>query len=382
MDVQDAASGGDPALPALEEVLAGAVVVALPLRVRFRGIEVREALLLRGPAGWGEFAPFLEYDDATAAAWLAAGLEAAWTGWPAPLRPRVTVNATVPAVPAARVPEVLARFPGCTTAKVKVAERGQSLDDDVARVAAVRREVARSEVARSEVARSEVARGVPDPGAARVRVDANGGWSVEEAAAALAALTAGPGQGPLEYAEQPCATVPELVALRELLARGGVDVRIAADESIRRASDPLAVVRAGAADVAVLKVPPMGGVRAVLALAEQLRAEGQRRGGAAVPVVLSSALDTAVGLSAGLAAAAALPLADGEEQLASGLGTGSLLAADIVLGGVTGGVREINHGSLPVGAVEPDPDLLERHAAAPERRAWWLERLRRCYALL
>jgi o-succinylbenzoate synthase len=354
---------GGPAVgavvPPLEELLAGAAVVALPLRVRFRGIEVREALLMRGPAGWGEFAPFTEYDDATSAAWLAAGVEAAWTGWPAPLRQRVTVNATVPAVSAERVPEVLERFPGCTTAKVKVAERGQGLGDDLARVAAVR-----------EVLAARTA------GGGRVRVDANGGWTVDEAATALTALVEGPGQGPLEYAEQPCASVPDLVALRERLQRGGVDVRIAADESIRRAGDPLAVVRAGAADVAVLKVPPMGGVRAVLDLAEQLRAEGLRRDGRAVPVVLSSALDTAVGLSAGLAAAAALPLADGEEQLASGLGTGSLFAADVAA------PREPAAGALPVGPVQPDPGLLERHAASPERRAWWLGRLRRCHALL
>lgn len=347
------------AVPPLEELLAGAAVVALPLRVRFRGIEVREALLLRGPAGWGEFAPFTEYDDATSAAWLAAGVEAAWTGWPAPLRQRVAVNATVPAVPAERVRQVLDRFPGCTTAKVKVAERGQRLDDDTARVAAVREVLAER---------------APDGG--RVRVDANGGWSPAQAAQALAALTAGPGQGPLEYAEQPCATVAELVLLREQLARGGVDVRIAADESIRRASDPLAVVRAGAADVAVLKVPPMGGVRAVLRLAEQLRAEGVRRSGRAVPVVLSSALDTAVGLAAGLAAAGALPLAAGEEQLASGLGTGSLFAADVAE------PRQPAGGALPVGPVQPDPELLLRHAAPPDRRAWWLDRLRRCHALL
>ncbi|TNM70027.1 O-succinylbenzoate synthase [Streptomyces sp. NP160] len=346
-------------MPPLEELLAGAAVVSLPLRVRFRGIDVREAVLLRGRAGWGEFAPFAEYDDETAAAWLAAGVEAAWTGWPAPLRERVGVNATVPAVPAERVPEVLARFPGCTTAKVKVAERGQGLADDLARVAAVR----------------EVLAGRAD-GGGRVRVDANGGWTVDEAARALTALVSAPGQGPLQYAEQPCAGVDELVALRERLARDGVVVPVAADESIRRAADPLAVVRAGAADVAVLKVPPMGGVRAVLALAEQLRAAGLARHGRAVPVVLSSALDTAVGLSAGLAAAAALPLAPGEEQLASGLGTGSLFAADVAA------PRALADGALAVGAVAPDPALLERHAAPPARRAWWLERLRRCHALL
>jgi len=340
------------AAPDLDELLDGAVVVALPLRVRFRGLDAREALLLRGPTGWGEFSPFAEYDDAVAATWLAAGVEAAWRGWPAPLRPRVTVNATVPAVPAERVPEVLARFPGCTTAKVKVAEPGQQVSDDVARVAAVREVLA--------------ARG---PGTA-VRVDANGGWSVDRAAAALRALAA---EGPLQYAEQPCASVPELVELRRRLRCAGVEVPVAADESIRRAEDPLAVVRAGAADVAVLKTPPMGGVRAVLALAARLREEH------GVPVVLSSALDTAVGIGAGLAAAAALPAGGpgaGEEPLAAGLGTGSLLAADVAA------PRPLQGGSLPVGPAEPDPELLERHAATAERRRWWLDRLRRCHALL
>ena len=353
---------GDGA-PVLDELLDGVAVVALPLRVRFRGLDVREALLLRGPAGWGEFSPFAEYDDAVAATWLAAGVEAAWRGWPAPLRPRVAVNATVPAVPAERVPEVLARFPGCTTAKVKVAEPGQQLRDDVTRVAAVREVLA--------------ARGASTGAGTAVRVDANGGWSVDEAAAALEALAAG---GPLQYAEQPCASVPELVELRRRLRAAGVEVPVAADESIRRAEDPLAVVRAGAADVAVLKVPPMGGVRAVLALAAQLREEH------GVPVVLSSALDTAVGIGAGLAAAAALPAAPPSalssgwpgagEPLAAGLGTGSLLAVDVAA------PRPLEDGSLPVGAVEPDPELLDRHAAPPERRRWWLDRLRRCHALL
>jgi len=333
-----------PALPRLDDVLAGAVVVALPMRVRFRGIDVREALLLRGPAGWGEFAPFPEYDDAESAPWLAAGLEAAWTGWPAPLRARVEVNATVPAVPAEQVAGVLAAFPGCTTAKVKVAQRGQHLDHDVARVAAVR--------------------DLLGPAGA-VRVDANGGWDVDAAERALTALAA---QGPLAYAEQPCATVPELSALRARLAAAGVAVPVAADESIRRAADPLRVAEAGAADVAVLKVAPLGGVRAVLALAEVLR---ERHG---LPVVVSSALDTAVGIAAGLAAAAALP----QEPPACGLGTGGLLAADVAA------PLPLVGGSLPVGAVAPDADRLAEAAAdvGDERRQWWLDRVARCHAVL
>ncbi len=325
-------------MPSLDELRATATVVALPMRVRFRGITVREALLLRGPAGWGEFAPFPEYDDVESAAWLRSAIESAWEGPPTPLRTSIPVNATVPAIAAARVPEILARFPGARTAKVKVAEKGQTLADDVARVVAVREHVD------------------------HVRVDANGGWTVDDAVQALAALTA---DGALQYAEQPCATVEELVELRRRLAERGVAVPIAADESIRRADDPLRVVRAGAADVAVVKVAPLGGMRAVVRLAEELAGRGAK-------VVVSSALDTAVGIGAGLSAAAALPVLD----LACGLGTGGFFDADIAA------ARAMSNGELAVAAVTPDPDRLAALAATPERTAWWLDRMARCHALL
>jgi len=304
-------------------------VVALPMRVRFRGITVREVALIDGPAGWGEFGAFLEYEVAEAAHWLASAIESAYgTGLPA-LRDRIRINATVPAVPAAQVPEVLARFPGVTTAKVKVAEPGQTLADDVARVNAVRAQIP------------------------TVRVDANGGWTVEQAVAAAAALTA---DGPLEYLEQPCATVAELAAVR---AR--TDVPVAADESIRKAADPLAVVRARAADIAVLKVAPLGGVRALLDIAAQID----------VPVVISSALDSAVGIAAGLAAAAALP----RLEYACGLGTGGLFVEDVAAITVT-------DGSIAVADVVPDPARLAALAAPADRRDWWIARVRACYALL
>src|SRR5690606_27717479 len=190
--------------PSLADLLASAHVVALPLNTRFRGVEVREALLLEGPQGWAEFSPFVEYDDAEAATWLRAAVDFAWVAQPEPLRDRIPVNATVPAVAAARVPEVLARFDGCRTAKVKVAEAGQELADDVARVRAVREQMG------------------PE---GRIRVDANGGWNVDEAERAVRAL----GEFDLEYAEQPCATVPELAELRRRVTRTGI--LIAADES-------------------------------------------------------------------------------------------------------------------------------------------------------
>ena len=318
-------------MPTVQELVAAARVVRVPLRMPFRGVTEREAVLLHGPAGWGEFAPFLEYGDPEAARWLAAAVEAAWVGWPAPVRGSVPVNATVPAVPAGAVPGVLARFPGCTTAKVKVAQAGQELADDVARVAAVR--------------------DVLGP-AGRIRVDANAAWSVRAAVEALTALA----PYGLEYAEQPCATVPELVALRRQLAGA---VPIAADESVRKATDPERVALAGAADLAVLKVAPMGGVRPALRVAA----------GCGLPVVVSSALDTSVGIAAGVALAAALP----ELPYACGLGTVGLMAAD-----VTGASLLPAGGWLPVRAVAPDPDRLDALAAAPDRVAWWLERLRRC----
>ncbi|WP_432563121.1 o-succinylbenzoate synthase [Kineococcus sp. SYSU DK003] len=329
-------------LPPLPELLQAAHVVRLPLRRRFRGILEREALLLDGPAGWGEFAPFLEYGPAESARWLAAGIEAAWQGFPAPVRDRVEVNATVPAVAADDVPAVLAAFPGCRTAKVKVAEPGAEfatrLAQDVARVRAVREALGRD---------------------GRVRVDANAGWTLEQAQRALTAL----GEFDLEYAEQPCATLEEMADLRRRLAAAGTPVALAADESVRKAEDPLRVAGLEAADVVVVKVAPLSGVRRALEVAREC----------GLPVVVSSALDTSVGIAAGTALAAALP----ELPHACGLGTAALLAADVV----ADPLLPVD-GSLPVGPVSPDPDLLERHRAPADRQAWWRERLAAAHAVL
>jgi O-succinylbenzoate synthase len=317
-------------VPQLDDLLDRLHVVSLPMRVRFRGITFREVALIEGPAGWGEFGAFLEYGPPEAAQWLASAIEAAYEATPDVRRDRIAINATVPAVAAEQVPEVLERFPGARTAKVKVAEPGQNLADDVARVNAVRALVA------------------------TVRVDANGGWSVDEAAAAATALTA---DGPLEYIEQPCATVPELAELRRR-----VNVPIAADESIRKADDPLRVVREGAADVAVLKVAPLGGITRMLEIAEQID----------IPIVVSSALDSAIGIGRGLLAAAALP----DLPYACGLGTGGLFVDD-----VAEPVAPVD-GFLPVAAVTPDPARLAELAAAPDRRQWWIDRVRQCHALM
>lgn len=320
----------------VEEVLEGLRVVTLPLGIRFRGVTEREVALVRGPVGWGEFAPFVEYAPQESARWLDAALEAAWQGWPEPVRGEVAVNATVPAVPAADVPAVLARYDGCTTAKVKVAERGQGERDDIDRVAAVR--------------------DVMGPHA-RIRVDANGGWSLTQAADMLAALA----PFDLEYAEQPCADVRDLARLRIDLAHQGVDVPIAADESIRKAEDPLEVARLRAADVIVVKVAPLGGVASALDVVAEC----------GLPAVVSSAIDSSVGLRAGVALAAALPDLDH----ACGLGTGALLSAD-----VTHEPLVPVRGALPVRAVQVDETLLDRHASPTPRQEWWRERVRAAWA--
>lgn len=324
--------------PELGELLEDLRVVSVPLRVPFRGVRVREVALLCGPLGWGEFGPFLEYRPIEAARWLAAAVEAGWAGWPDPVRSSVPVNATVPAVEAGQVGSVLARFDGCTTVKVKVAEAGQSLADDRSRVAAVR-----------DVAGPE----------ARIRVDANGGWSVPEALEALAALAA----YRLDYAEQPCPTVADLRAVRLGLARAGVDVPIAADESIRKAQDPLLVAREEAADLVVVKAAPLGGVCRALDIV----------GACGLPAVVSSALDTSVGMAAGVALAAALP----QLPHACGLGTVELLAGDVAADSLvaTGGVVRPR-------SVGPDEALLERWRATPDREAWWRQRIADCHAVL
>ncbi|MFD0482252.1 o-succinylbenzoate synthase [Kineococcus sp. GCM10028916] len=329
-------------LPPLADLLDAAHVVHLPLRRRFRGILVREAVLFEGPTGWGEFSPFLEYGPAEASRWLEAGIEAAWQGFPALRRERIEVNATVPAVEADDVPAVLAGFPGCRTAKVKVAESGapfaHRLAEDVARVRAVREALGPT---------------------GKVRVDANTGWSVEEAYEALTAL----GEFDLEYAEQPCATLEEMALLRRRLAAAGTPVLLAADESVRKAEDPLRVAGLEAADIVVLKVAPLSGVRTALAVAQAC----------GLPVVVSSALDTSVGLAGGTALAAALP----DLPHACGLGTAALLAAD-----VTSDPLLPVGGSLPVGPVRVSPELLERHRAPAERETWWRERLTAAHGVL
>ncbi|HLT82835.1 MAG TPA: o-succinylbenzoate synthase [Phototrophicaceae bacterium] len=316
-------------MPTSPDHLPPVAVYSTPMTTRFRGLTVRDGVLLRGEAGWGEFSPFWDYDDAESAPWLAAAREAADLGWPAPLRDRVPVNVTVPAVGPEQAAAIVAASGGCRTAKVKVAEPGQDVGEEQARLEAVRDALG------------------PD---GRIRIDANAAWDLDTALGRLAVLDRA--AGGLEYAEQPCADVADLATLRRR-----TDVPIAADESIRRAEDPLAVRRAEAADVVVLKVQPLGGVRACLRLAEEV----------GLPVVVSSALESSVGIAAGVALAAALP----ELDHACGLGTVRLLERDTVPEPLVPA-----DGHLPVAAAVPTAESLVGAAAPPDVRDRWSRRLR------
>ena len=326
----------DAMLPPLDEMLRTARVVSLPLVTQFRGIAVREAMLLEGPNGFTEFSPFTEYADDEAAQWLRAAIDFGWGPAHPLLRSTVRVNATLPAVPADEVAAILDRFPGCRTVKVKVADPGEVLADDIARVSAARDYLG------------------PE---GRIRIDANGGWTVDEAEKAIHALAA----YDLEYVEQPCSTIDELAQVRTRVKYMGIP--IAADESVRKSADPLAVARAGAADILIIKAQPLGGITAALAIIAE----------AGLPVVISSALDTSIGISMGLHLAASIP----QLEFDCGLATASLLEMD-----VTDDPMLPVDGQLDVRRVTPSDTLLAAQAATGDRTNWWLARLERCYELL
>ena len=330
------------ALPPLEEILAATRLVALPMRVKFRGVTLRETALIQGPAGWGEFAAFTEYEPAEASAWLACAIEAAWLPYSQPLRTSIPLNATVPAVAASEVEAVLGRYEGqVREIKIKVAEVGppfeESLAQDLARVAAVRA-------------------ACPE---ARLKIDANGGWTEAQAIQALNELA----DYDLLYAEQPVPGIEGLARVRDELRALGNPLLIAADEAVRKADDPLRVARLGAADVLIIKAAPLGGVRRALQIVEQ----------AGLPAVVSSALESSVGIRTGAALAAALP----QLPYGCGLGTVSLMAKD-----VTAQPLVARDGELPLRDVTPEPHLLEEVAASPERTAWWHRRIEACYRLI
>ena len=312
-----------------QSLLESMRVIALPTTTNFRGINLREVALFKGEYGWGEFSPFLEYGYAESAPWLACAIEAATKPAPKLYRTSVKVNGTIPALnDPAEIERIVNSFPGVQTFKVKV---GENLPEDIARLAQVK------------ALRPH----------AKLRVDVNGNWSVDEAIANLLAIYEN--IGPLEYVEQPCATVEELRELKEKLK---IDIKIAGDEVLRKARDPFAVDLAGAVDLLMLKVQPLGGIARAHKLAEHHK----------LPVVVSSALESAVGINYGLSLAASLP----EMNFDCGLGTGSLLSANVA-------DLPIIDGQIQITDVEPDFAGLE---VAPERYEWWKNRVMKTAELL
>ena len=306
-----------------QQLLETLRVIALPMKTNFRGINVREVALFKGEYGWGEFSPFLEYDDAEAANWLASAIEAATTPKPKLYRTSIAVNGTIPALNDAKELEAIVdSYPGVMSFKVKV---GNNLAEDLARIAVIRQ------------LRPE----------AKIRVDVNGLWSVDQAEKFLTSV------GEIEYVEQPCATLEEL---RELKKRSSV--KIVGDEILRKAANPFDLDLDGAVDYLMLKVQPLGGIKRAHAIAEHHN----------LPVVVSSALESAVGINYGLALAASFA----EMNFDCGLGTGSLLAKDVA-------TLPIIHGKIEITEFEPQLAGLE---VAPDRFEWWKNRIMRTAELL
>ncbi len=323
------------ALDGVEEVW----VFSLPLNVRFRGVTHREGLLLRGPYGWGEASPFMEYLPREASAWLKSALNCVTAPPVTSVKTHVNVNVTIPVISAEDAARRVRQSGGCLTAKVKVADPRVSLSQDCARVEAV------------ADALCQVAQELPPASgqslAPRLRVDVNGAWDVDQAVHAIKQLDrAAAAVGGLEYVEQPCMAVEDLAGVRKR-----VDVRIAADESIRRAEDPLRVAALEAADVAVVKVAPLGGVERALQI-------GHDTG---LDLVISSALESSVGLASGVHAAAAL----GDTPFACGLATAQLLAAD-----TTSAPLLPKGGQIELRPVSPDLVATARNVD-DERVNWW-----------
>ncbi len=323
--------------PSLSELESTMRVVALPMRVKFRGINLRELAVFEGPQGFTEWSPFLEYEPEESAIWLKAAIEFGWSETPPLLRNSIAINATLPAVAVDEIAPTLARFGQFNTVKIKVAEPDQTIEQDLARIRAVRALYP----------------------AARIRIDANGGFSVADAIELAKQLAIE--SIDLDYFEQPVRTIAELAELRIKLARIGT--RVAADESVRKVSDPLAVAQAGAADLLVLKAQPLGGIRNAIDIIDR----------ANLPVTVSSALESSIGISMGLHLAASHRLAEHD----AGLGTLSLFEDDLCLEPLL----PID-GEIEVRRVVPHESKVQRYLVDQHRRDWWLNRLRDCYRLI
>jgi O-succinylbenzoate synthase len=313
----------------LDDLLATLRVVTLPTRTNFRGVTYREVALMHGPHGWGEFSPFLEYDDNQCAPWLASAIEAATVARPARFRDAIAVNGTIPEINDQKVLEdLVTRYEGVKTFKVKV---GSNLSEDIARIARVRTLAPK----------------------AAIRVDVNGLWSVDEALTNLYAYYEEIGS--LEYVEQPCATIEEL---RELKSKIKIPLRITADEVIRKAPDPFKVDLTDAADIVMLKVQPLGGIQRSLEIASHH----------GLPVVVSSALESAIGIEYGLELARSIS----DLTFDCGLATGSLLARDVA-------AHQMVDGKIALGQISPNSDGLD---VSPDRLEWWKNRIMRVGKLL
>ena len=316
----------------LEEALASLRVLALPMRTTFRSLDIRETALFKGENGWGEFAPFVEYSDQESLPWLESAIEAADKALSPALREFIPINATVPASnDEAEIEQILSWYPGVDTVKIKV---GTGIQEDLVRIAVVRKHLPK----------------------AKIRIDVNGSWSVKEALLNVNAIYEVTGDL-LEYVEQPVASLDELKQLKEGMS---VEVKIAGDEVLRKAKDPFAISLDGAIDILMLKVSPLGGIKRAVDLASHHK----------LPVVISSALESAVGISYGLALAARVPNLD----YACGLGTSALFNQDI-------SDIPIVNGAIKATSYPIDLDRVERYELKGERLEWWRNRISRVWNL-
>ena len=316
----------------LEEALASLRVLALPMRTTFRSLNIRETALFKGEYGWGEFAPFVEYSDQESLPWLESAIEAADKPLSPALRESIPINATVPASnDEAEIEQILSWYPGVDTVKIKV---GTGIQEDLVRIAVVRKHLPK----------------------AKIRIDVNGSWSVKEAALNVNAIYEVTGDL-LEYVEQPVTSLDELKQLKEGMS---VDVKIAGDEVLRKAKDPFVISLDGAIDILMLKVSPLGGIKRAMDLASHHK----------LPVVISSALESAVGISYGLALAARVPNLD----YACGLGTSALFKQDV-------SDIPIVNGAIKATGYPIDLDRVERYELKGERLEWWRNRISRVWNL-
>ena len=303
-------------------------VIAIPTKTDFRGINIREAFLFRGSQGWSEFSPFIEYDDAESSTWLKAAIEGAYKPWPELKRTKVSINATLPRIASEKVASFMSNYSGCTTVKMKV----NNFEDDADRLEAL-------------------LDFMPE---AKVRLDVNGGWSLVQARAYIHDYFMRFGNV-FEYIEQPCMELSDIAELKQ-----EIPMKIALDESIRKFLDSDFKDISEIADVAIMKWAPSGGIESARKIIAEI----------GLPAVVSSALDTGIGISHGLALAASLP----ELDFACGLGTTALFVGDIT----DPSPRPID-GEIEVKAIAPKPELLEKYAASAERKLWWENRVKRIW---